>query len=104
VVITAGVNVYPAEVEQALSDVAGVADLCAVGAPDDERGEVLVLHVVLADGVDLGVVLDELDAVANQRLAPYKRPREIVIVDELPRDQTGKLLRRVLRDQLAAGG
>jgi long-chain acyl-CoA synthetase len=101
VVITAGVNVYPAEVEAALSDVDGVVDVGAVGTPDDERGEVLVLHVVLADGVDPGAVLDGLAAAAERRLAPYKRPKEVVIVDELPRDQTGKLLRRVLRDQRA---
>jgi len=98
VVITAGVNVYPAEIEAALSDVEGVADLCAVGVPDGERGEVVVLHVVLADGVDLGAVTDGLTGAIEQRLAPYKRPREIVVVDELPRDQTGKLLRRLVRD------
>src|SRR5205814_8478463 len=86
VVISAGVNVYPAEIEQALSDVPGVLDMCAVGAPDDERGEVVALHIVLADGADLGDVLDGLEATAAQRLAPYKRPREIVVVDEIPRD------------------
>ncbi|HET7531032.1 MAG TPA: AMP-binding protein [Mycobacteriales bacterium] len=98
VVISAGVNIYPAEIENALSGVAGVADLCAVGVADDERGEVVALHVVLADDALLPVVLDELSAAAERRLAPYKRPREIVVADELPRDATGKLLRRVLRD------
>ena len=98
VVISAGVNIYPAEIETSLSDVAGVIDLCAVGAPDDERGEVVVLHVVLAEGALLPDVLDGLETAAEQRLAPYKRPREIVVDDELPRDPTGKLLRRVLRD------
>ena len=98
VVISAGVNIYPAEVEAALSDVEGIADMCAVGAPDGERGESLVLHVVLAEGALLPDVLDELEAAAEQRLAPYKRPREVVVDDEIPRDQTGKLLRRVLRD------
>jgi long-chain acyl-CoA synthetase len=98
VVISAGVNIYPAEIEAALSDVAGVVDLCAIGAPDEERGEVVVLHVVLGDDVLLPDVLDALEAAAEQRLAPYKRPREIIVADSLPRDQTGKLLRRVLRD------
>jgi long-chain acyl-CoA synthetase len=98
VVISAGVNIYPAEIEAALSDVAGLADLCAIGTPDEERGEVVILHIVLADGALLPAVLDELEARAEQRLAPYKRPREIVVDDEIPRDQTGKLLRRVLRD------
>jgi acyl-CoA synthetase (AMP-forming)/AMP-acid ligase II len=69
-----------------------------VGAPDDERGEVVVLHIVLAEGAPLPDVLDEIEVAAEQRLAPYKRPREIRVVDEVPRDSTGKLLRRLLRE------
>jgi long-chain acyl-CoA synthetase len=102
VVITAGVNVYPAEIEQALSDVDGVLDLCAVGVPDDERGEVVGLYVALVDGADLGAVVDDLESAAERRLAPYKRPRQVEVIDEIPRDQTGKLLRRVLRDRLSS--
>jgi long-chain acyl-CoA synthetase len=98
VVITAGVNVYPAEVEQALSDVPGIADLAAVGTADEERGEVLTLHVVLAPGADEPGVRRALDAAAEERLAPYKRPRTVTVTAALPRDETGKLLRRVLRD------
>ena len=98
VVISAGVNIYPAEIEAALSDVDGIVDLCAVGVPDEERGEGLALHIVLADDALLPDVLEKLEAAAEQRLAPYKRPREIVVADEIPRDATGKLLRRVLRD------
>src|SRR4051794_21819411 len=101
VVITAGVNVYPAEVEQALSAVEGVADLCAVGVADDVLGEVLALHVVLAPGAQEDKVLAGLDQAAEQRLAPYKRPRSVAVVPSVPRDETGKLLRRVLRDQLS---
>jgi long-chain acyl-CoA synthetase len=100
VVVSAGVNVYPAEVEQALTDVPGVADLCAVGGPDAERGEVVVLHVAAAPGTDRGELLAELTRVAEQRLAPYKRPRRTLVVDTVPRDETGKLLRRVLREPL----
>ena len=102
VVITAGVNVYPAEVERALSDVPGVVDMCAVGVPDDERGEVLVLHVVVAPDADESAVRDRLVDAAGERLAPYKRPRRIDLVPAVPRDETGKLLRRVLRDRLRA--
>jgi long-chain acyl-CoA synthetase len=100
VVVSAGVNVYPAEVEQALADVPGIADLCAVGAPDPERGEVIALYVSLLGGTDAEAVRSEIRQVAEQRLAPYKRPRTVSVVDEIPRDQTGKLLRRVLRDPL----
>ena len=98
VVITAGVNVYPAEVESALSDVAGVLDLCAVGQADTERGEVIVLYVVLAQLADEDHVRRAIQRAAEQRLAPYKRPRAVHVIDEVPRDETGKLLRRVLRD------
>jgi long-chain acyl-CoA synthetase len=100
VVVSAGVNVYPAEIEQALTDVAGIADLCAVGAPDPERGEVIALYLRLLPGADRDATLAAINATAEQLLAPYKRPRSILVVDELPRDETGKLLRRVLRDRL----
>jgi long-chain acyl-CoA synthetase len=102
VVVSAGVNIYPAEVEQALADLRGIADLCAVGAPDPERGEVISLYVSLLGHADADTVLRDIDRVAGQRLAPYKRPRSVRVVDEIPRDQTGKLLRRVLRDPLWA--
>jgi long-chain acyl-CoA synthetase len=103
VVVSAGVNVYPAEIDQALSDVPGVADLAAVGAPDDERGEVIILFVQLVPDADEATVRNNLEATAAERLAPYKRPRAIEIIDEIPRDQTGKLLRRLLRDRLWQG-
>jgi long-chain acyl-CoA synthetase len=100
VVLVAGVNVYPAELEQALADLPGVADLCAVGAPDPERGERIVLHVTLLPGADSAAVLAAIDATSTERLAPYKRPASVVVVNDIPRDQTGKLLRRKLRDPL----
>jgi long-chain acyl-CoA synthetase len=98
VVITAGVNVYPAEVEQALCDVDGVADLCAVGVTDPEVGERIGLLVVPGPGSDVAGVSSRLQAAAEARLAPYKRPAVIRYADALPRDETGKLLRRVVRD------
>jgi long-chain acyl-CoA synthetase len=103
VVVSAGVNVYPAEIDQALCDVPGIADLAAVGALDDERGEVIALFVQLLPDADESTVMSNLEATSTERLAPYKRPRSIAVVEEIPRDQTGKLLRRVLRDQLWAG-
>lgn len=100
VVITAGMNVYPAEIEDALADVPGVADLCAVGAPDEERGEVVALFVTLLPGADEPSVRAALDAAAADRLARYKRPATTLVVNEIPRDPTGKLLRAPLRDSL----
>jgi long-chain acyl-CoA synthetase len=98
VVVSAGVNVYPAEVEQALADVTGVADMCAVGIPDPLRGERIGLHVVLAAGAVETDVTAALEAAAERRLAPYKRPATIWFDTSVPRDETGKLLRRVVRD------
>jgi long-chain acyl-CoA synthetase len=100
VVVSAGVNIYPAEIEQALSDVAGVADLCAVGAPDSERGEVIALFVALLPGADRAATLAAIESTTVGRLAPYKRPRTVTVIDQIPRDQTGKLLRRTLRDPI----
>jgi long-chain acyl-CoA synthetase len=104
VVVSAGVNIYPAEIEQAISHVSGVADLCAVGAPDAERGESVILYLSLQPGADRDTTLAAVSLAAQDRLAPYKRPVSVVVTDEIPRDQTGKLLRRVLRDALWQDG
>jgi long-chain acyl-CoA synthetase len=100
VVITGGVNVYPAEIEMVLAAVPGIDDLCAVAMPDPMLGEVVALFVVLADSADQAPVLADLAAAIRTSLAPYKRPRAIALVSALPRDEAGKLLRRVLRDRL----
>jgi long-chain acyl-CoA synthetase len=72
-----------------------VRDACVVGVPDSERGEAPIAFVVL----DCAAEPSELLSFAAERLAGYKRPREVVVVDELPRLPTGKLLRRELRDR-----
>jgi long-chain acyl-CoA synthetase len=100
VIVSAGVNVYPAVIEAALEDVPGVADLCVVGGPDEERGEVPVAVVVVATGHDVEAVTAALRARADDRIAAYEQPRHVVAFDELPRDETGKLLRRHVRDAL----
>jgi len=91
-VVTGGVNVYPAEVEQVLAAVPGVAEVAVFGV-DDERWGQRVCAAVVGD-VDPSVVT----AYARQYLAGYKRPKDVVVVDELPRTTTGKLQRgRVVR-------
>lgn len=102
-IVTAGVNVSPVEVEEALAGVDGVADLCVVGGPDPERGEQVVAYVVPAEPGDAERLLGALAAAAAEHLAGYKRPRAWHVVDALPRDPTGKLLRRALRDPLWEG-
>ena len=100
VIVSAGVNIYPAEIETELDAVPGVADLCVVGAPHEERGEVPVAVVVLADDVDALEVVAALEAHAAEHVAGYKRPTRYLVEDALPRDDTGKLLRRQVRDRM----
>jgi long-chain acyl-CoA synthetase len=89
-IITGGVNVYPAEVESTLAAHPGVADVAVYGVPDDRWGQRVVASVV-GTATD-----DELDAWARERLAPPKRPTEYRHLDELPRTLTGKVRRHEL--------
>lgn len=95
-IITGGVNVYPAEVEAALLEHPSVADVAVFGVPDDEWGEsVMAVIEVVADAP---VEPSELMAHARERLAGYKVPRRIELTDALPRHDNGKLAVRQLRD------
>ncbi|MEZ5171135.1 MAG: AMP-binding protein [Acidimicrobiia bacterium] len=100
VIVTAGVNVYPAEIEAALSDVPGLADLAVVAGPDELRGEQPVAFVAVEPGADERTVLADVSAAAEARLAAEKRPRDVRVVASIPRDPTGKLLRGRLEEQL----
>ena len=92
-VITGGVNVYPAEVEAVLAAAPGVEEVAVFGVEDPEWGQRVCAAVV-------GEATEEaLRAHASSHLAPYKRPKEYRVVDELPRSATGKLLRRALADE-----
>jgi acyl-CoA synthetase (AMP-forming)/AMP-acid ligase II len=103
VIVSAGVNVYPAEIEAVISAVPAVADVAVVGGPDDERGEHAVAFVVLRPGADPDTVRAQIEAAGERALAGYKRPRDVVVRPSLPRDATGKLLRNPLRDELWEG-
>ncbi len=92
-IISGGFNVYPREVEDVLRAHPGVADVAVVGQPSDEWGELVVAVVVPADPPVTEAALLEY---AAQELAPYKRPRRVRFVDELPRNALGKVLRHQL--------
>jgi long-chain acyl-CoA synthetase len=93
-VITGGVNVYPAEVEAVLQGVQGVSEVAVFGVEDEDWGQRLCAAVV-------GEADEEaLRRHAEAHLAPYKRPKSYLMVAELPRTATGKLLRRALSDYL----
>jgi acyl-CoA synthetase (AMP-forming)/AMP-acid ligase II len=94
-VITGGMNVYPAEVEAALHAHADVADAAVFGVADDEWGE--RVHAVVAPRAGRSVDPAALDAFLSERLAGFKRPRSWSVRDELPRTESGKVLKRVLR-------
>lgn len=96
-IITGGFNVYPSEVEEVLKAVDGITDAAVVGLPG-KNGEDVVAAVVLERELDLDAVRESI----RGSLAGYKVPRRIVAVDDLPRSQIGKVLRREVRDQLLA--
>ncbi len=98
-IITGGENVYPAEVEKALAAHPAVAEVAVVGVPDERWGEAVCAVTTLAPGESL--TLDELQAYAREHLGGYKVPRRLHIAEELPRNASGKVLKRNLRADLA---
>lgn len=101
VLMHGGYSVYPPEVEETLRLHPGVADAAVVGRIDEVKGQVPVAFVVAAPGVALDA--DELVTWARERISGYKAPREVHIVDALPRTGTGKVAKTELRDRLAPG-
>ena len=95
-IVSGGENVFPAEVEDCLHQHADVTDAAVVGVEDERFGQALVGHVVLRSGASASP--DDLRVHVKKSLANYKVPREIVIHDELPRNETGKVLKRELRE------
>ncbi|GAB92362.1 class I adenylate-forming enzyme family protein [Gordonia rhizosphera] len=99
-IITSGNNVSPRQVEDCLLGHAAVREVAVIGVPDDYRGEAVCAFVV----TDPTAVVTELELIGHcrDRLAPYKAPRRIEFVDELPKNIAGKILRRVLKDRVVA--
>ena len=95
-VISGGVNIYPADIEGVLGEHPAVEDCAVIGVPDEEWGEVVRAVVRLRDGWTATAA--ELEDHVGARLAAYKRPRGVDFVDEFPRDAAGKLLKRLVRD------
>ena len=103
-VISGGVNIYPQEAENVLAGHPAVADAAVIGVPDPEMGEAVKAVVTPTDPDAAGPQLEaELLAHCRSELASYKCPRSIDFVDELPRDDNGKLYKRLLRERYWAG-
>ncbi|MET0577888.1 MAG: long-chain-fatty-acid--CoA ligase [Ilumatobacteraceae bacterium] len=97
-IVTGGENVYSREVEEVIQDLSAVFEVAVIGVPDPHWGENVVAVVVPRAGAALseGEVVDA----CRRSLAGYKKPKRVVFVDELPRNASGKILKRELRDQL----
>ncbi len=93
-IVSGGENVFPSEVEDLLAGADGIAEVAVIGVPDDEFGQRLRAYAVRAPGANPSE--DELKELVRANLARYKTPREIVFVDELPRNATGKVVKRQL--------
>ena len=100
-IISGGENVYPAEVESVLASHPAIAEVAAVGKPDEKWGEIVV--AVCALKPDQTLDLEALRAFAGEKLARYKLPQRLEIVSALPRNTTGKILKYELRKQVAEG-
>jgi fatty-acyl-CoA synthase len=98
-IVSGGENVFPREVEDLLADLDGIAEVAVIGVEDEHFGQRLKAFVVLEAGVSLSEA--DLGAHVKANLASYKTPREVEFLDELPRNATGKVLKRELRDRPA---
>ncbi len=100
-VISGGVNIYPAEIEACLLSLSGVRDCAVFGIPDEEFGEALAAHVELHE--DARVTAEEVREHVRSRLAGYKTPRLVEFSDRLPREDSGKIFKRRLREPYWVG-
>jgi acyl-CoA synthetase (AMP-forming)/AMP-acid ligase II len=103
-IVSGGVNIYPAEVDAVLLAHPAVGDVAVIGVPNDDMGEEVKAVVVATDPVAAGPDLEaKLLAHCRRELAAYKCPRSVDFVDELPRDDNGKLYKRLLRERYWRG-
>lgn len=97
-IVSGGINIYPAEIEAVIAKQPGVQEVAVVGLPDDEWGEKVHAFIV-GDGTPMAAS-DDIVAACRSALSGYKVPRGISVIDELPRNPSGKILKRALREQL----
>lgn len=100
-VVTGGENVYPVEVESVLSGHPSILEIAVIGVPDEKFGEALLAVVAIKPGASL--TSDELVEFSRDKIAGFKIPRQLKIVDALPRNASGKVLKTVLREPYWAG-
>jgi long-chain acyl-CoA synthetase len=91
------VNIYPAEIEAVLYEKPAVRDCAVFGIPDEEYGESLAAHIEIGEGFTL--TEDEVRTFVREKLAGFKVPKVVVFDDDLPREDSGKLFKRRIRDR-----
>lgn len=96
IIITGGINVYPKDIETILNNNSKVIESSVIALPDDKLGEIVTAVVVLADKT---VTIRELQRVCAEELADFQQPRKFILVDELPKNAMGKVLKHQLRSR-----
>ena len=100
-IISGGENIYPKEVENILYSHPAINEAAVLGVPDDDWGESVKALIILHEGKELTEA--EVIAYCRQHLAGYKKPRSVEFVDDLPRNASGKVLKKVLREKYWQG-
>jgi acyl-CoA synthetase (AMP-forming)/AMP-acid ligase II len=100
-IITGGFNVYPREIENVVSSMAGVREVAVLGAPDERWGEAITAIVSRLPGS--AITPEDVVAYCRQHLGGYKVPKRVLLTEDLPKGPTGKISKVQLRDQLWAG-
>ncbi len=95
-IVSGGENIYPREIEDALFEMAGIVDAAVIGVPDDRWGE--AVKAIVVTGADEQLTADDVLAWCRSRLAGFKCPKSVEFVAELPRNPSGKVLKRSLRE------
>ena len=104
-IISGGFNVYPKEVEEQLDRMPGVRESCIIGVPHPDLGEAVTAVIVAEAGSESGdapeITVESVAAFLADRLARFKQPRQVVLVDALPRNAMGKVQKKALREEFA---
>lgn len=95
-IVSGGENVYPAEIEKVILEIPGVADVSVIGIADDKWGETPKAYIEIRAGATL--TPEEIESFCRTRLAGYKVPRHVAFIEALPRNPTGKVLKKALRE------
>ena len=107
-IISGGFNVYPKEVEEQLDRMPGVRESCIIGVPHPDLGEAVTAVIVAEAGSEPGdapaITVESVAAFLADRLARFKQPRQVVLVDALPRNAMGKVQKKALREEFAKAG